>query len=366
MRAPNGIPLLPARIVAQLARTARDAPIEPIEVVLVAHDYQNAASLSLPWAHVVGIVAEHADVDAVRLGIPTVVGIEDVLAKIDDDALVLINGERGIVLVDPDGVALAAYQAERERIAPRRRIYLDFAHQPAHTLDGREMRVLALVRSLEDVQVALDHGADALHISGGSPLVPSEADEEEQAEALWTLAEAAAGKLITVAGEIESISAAALLRAATRAEFILAAPMGYGVEYFARLQTYLQDAREALIAEDIDFAEVRLAGTIGMLDMIADGLADYMLGRVVVDLNTTSSETVEARAWLDDLISAAKILLVPVEVMLPKVDRLTLESALGLGAAGLIVAPDAVQTAKEIVRTLDASMCRAALFENNR
>src|SRR5207302_1422970 len=61
LRAPNGIPLLPARMVAQMAKAARDAPIEPMEVVMVAREYEEAASMALPWAHVVGILAEHGE-----------------------------------------------------------------------------------------------------------------------------------------------------------------------------------------------------------------------------------------------------------------------------------------------------------------
>jgi hypothetical protein len=363
MRAPFGIPVLPARLAAQMARTRRDEPVEPVEVILVAEDYDAAAGLTLPWARVVGIAAQRAGGGAERPGVPAVIGVERLLDSVGDDALLLIDGDRGIVLVEPEGTVLAAYQAERERIAPRRRLHLDYAHQPARTLDGRVARVIACVKTPEEAQAAVQNGADALHVPEDTVLLPAEASDEEQLEALRRLGEAAEGLPITLAGNAETVSIAALLRAAARAEFTLAVPLSRGTSGFAELREYIEETRGALLAEDLDFADFRLAGAVLLEGTIPDDLAGCMVERVVLEpVGREILKPGQARARLDDLMVETSRLLIPVEVLLPPSDDTALETALGLGAAGFIVAPDAVQAVKERLREMDAAVCRAALL----
>lgn len=366
LRAPHGIPLLPARMVAQMARTPADMPIDPMEVVLVARDYQVAVSLALPWAKIVGIVAEFADPMGARLPVPAVIGIEGVLDKIDDESLVLIDGDRGVVMVDPDSVSLAHYQAEQERISPRRRLYLDYAHQSAQTLDGREIHVLAQVATPEDVQLALDQGADVLYASSETEMISGDSWEDEQYDALVRLAEMAGGKPITLSGDLETVSPTALLRAAIRAEFTLALPMAYGVEGFNELQTHLQEARESLLDEDMDFSDFRLAGRLPLLAPLPDELADFSLSRIVVEGIGQKQMTDEERLWFNSLTLAAKRLLLPVEVVIIDTEATSLPSqmgsVIGLDASGIIVPPATVQSTKEAIRGLDSAACREALI----
>jgi phosphohistidine swiveling domain-containing protein len=366
LRAPNGIPLLPARLVSQLAKAPRDAAIEPVEVVIVARDYDAASSLMLPWAHVVGIVAEYAQEDAIRLGVPTVVGIEGVLDKIEDDALVLIDGERGIVLVDPDGMAVAAYQAEREKIAPRRRIFLDYAHQPAMTLDGREIRVLGRAGTLDEVRQALESGADVLYVPQESPLLSDQEDDEAHLEALLNLAEAAAGKPITLEWDIQTVAASNILRAALRAEFTVVFPVTESAETVTDVNSYLQETREELLSEDVDFADVRLAGSVAIADELPIELADIFVNKIVVNgIDQDTLQSTDTQAWISRLTDSARYVLMPVEVNMPQVEAEPLRTALGLGVSGVIVDAADVPQVKELIRTIDATAVRESILQNS-
>lgn len=362
LRTPNGIPMLPARLVAQLARAHRNAPIEPIEIVVVSRDFDAAASLQLPWARVVGIISEFAREDVESVGVPAVVGIEGVLDKIDDDALVLLDGDRGIVLVDPDSTALAAYQAERERIAPRRRIFLDYSHQPAVSLDGREIRVLGRAATLDEVRLALDNGADTLYVPAGPPMLDPESDDEAHLEALLNLAEAAAGKPVTIAWDVQAVAAASILQAARRAEITVAVPLTSTEESSGEIQSYLQETREELIGGDIDFSDVRLAGSIEIGEDLPDDLGDLVLSRVVVAAPPDTRFDHEAtRTWMEELARRANALLLPIEVDLPGesgADAEQVVNMLALGAAGVIVNPAAVGPVKEMIRATNLAEIR--------
>lgn len=363
LRAADGIPMLPAGLVSKLARFPRNMPIEPMEVILVAEDYAAAASLSLPWAKVVGIAAAHVDPEVQPTGITAVVGIENLMESVPDGALLLIDGDRGVVLVDPDGTALAAYQAERERIAPRRRIYLDYAHQPARTWDGREIHVLAQVRTLEEVETAVGNGADSLYVPANTPLLPAAATDEEQYEYLQQLAEASAGKPVSFCGDTQTFSTSALLRVANRMDLTLVAPLEYGIAGFANMRNAIQETRIALLEEVIGFADIRIAGTTTLGRDIPDGLAQYAIERVVVESSEPGALAhSDTQNWLDGITSEAAGMLLPVEMVLPDAAGPDLETALGLGVVGLIVHPQEVQAIKERVRTLDVSACRETLY----
>lgn len=363
LRAADGIPMLPAGLVAKLARSPRNVPIEPMEVILVADDYAAAASLSLPWARVVGIAAAHVDTEAQPAGITAVVGIENLMESVPENALLLIDGDRGVVLVDPDGTALAAYQAERERIAPRRRIYLDYAHQPARTWDGREIHVLAQVRTLEEVETAVGNGADSLYVPADTPLLPAAASDDEQYEHLQQLAEASVGKPVSLLGDAQTLSTSALLRVANRIELTLVAPLEYGAVGFTNLRDYIQETRIALLEEVIGYTDIRLAGATALGEHVPDGLAQYAIERVVVEMSEPGAlANSDAQGWLDGITSAAAGMLLPVEIVLPDAAGPDLETALGLGVVGLIVHPQEVQATKERVRLLDISACREALY----
>jgi signal transduction protein with GAF and PtsI domain len=362
MRPPMGIPVVPPRLIAEMSKAERDNPIEKVDIILVTQDYGIALNMALPWANVVGIIAENADPTSIRLSIPTVSGIEDPLNRIEDDALLLLDGDRGVVLVDPDGIVLATYQAERERLSPRRRVFLDYTHQPARTLDGKEIRVIAAAHSLEEVRQGVECGADAIYVASTEAIVNPISDDEEQYRELMELVEAAAGKPITISGNLESISLSALMQAAARAEFTLALPVPPDPDMFSDLAAYQQEVRDLLIAEETDFGEVRLGGRIEMEQPVLESLENASLSKLVLDASMPDALSQESsREWLEEVVSAASGMLLPVEMLLPGEAVSMTAVALGLGASGLIVEPRGVQEVKELVRTLSVAECREAV-----
>ncbi|HLV78736.1 MAG TPA: hypothetical protein VKT32_00600, partial [Chthonomonadaceae bacterium] len=200
VRVQGGIPMLPEAPERIARRLAARRPMETPEVILVAEEYRTALALlrSLPWGKVVGIVAGEAEAEAPVPGVPAVVQVPYLLDSIEDDVLMLVDATNGVVLADPSGMAIAQYQAEHSSIAPRRRLYLDDAHLPARTLDGRDIQVLARVETAEDVAQALDAGADALYVPAGAALLP-DSDETGQRRSLRQLLSLTTGKPLLLA-----------------------------------------------------------------------------------------------------------------------------------------------------------------------
>src|SRR4051794_2059174 len=112
----GGIAQLSPRILEGMAQVAKRGLAEPIEGGLVAEDLARAASLTIPGVRVVGMLVEAPDGSAEGIECPVLAGVEGAMSKVADDVLILLDADRGMAIADPDGVTVAAYQAERERI----------------------------------------------------------------------------------------------------------------------------------------------------------------------------------------------------------------------------------------------------------
>lgn len=136
--------------------------------VLVARRLLPSDTVALPRQAVAGIVVEfggpgsHAALLAEALGIPTVAQIPQATERIAEDELLLVDGFRGEVVVHPAPATLARYREESRGAQARSAQVLRLARQPACTLDGTAVQVLANVGGREDVVVAAGCGADGV------------------------------------------------------------------------------------------------------------------------------------------------------------------------------------------------------------
>jgi phosphoenolpyruvate-protein phosphotransferase len=140
----------------------------PAGRVLVARRLLPSDTVALPRRAVAGIVLEfggpgsHAALLAEALGIPTVAQIPNVTAKVADDDQLIVDGFRGEVVINPDKDTQARYTEEIHRAQARSALARQSARDPAYTLDGTMVTVLANVSCREEVAAAHDDGADGV------------------------------------------------------------------------------------------------------------------------------------------------------------------------------------------------------------
>ncbi len=136
-----------------------------VPLVLVAHDLSPADMLQFKQSVFTGFVTDvggktsHTAIVARSLDIPAVVGARTASQLVKQDDWVIIDGDAGVVIVDPSPIVLADYgfkqrqgDLERERLARLR-------HTPAITLDGQKIELLANIEMPEDTQAAITAGA---------------------------------------------------------------------------------------------------------------------------------------------------------------------------------------------------------------
>jgi hypothetical protein len=363
MRAPNGIPLLPNRLISLLAKTQQGMPVEPVDIIVISKDYETAVSLTLPWAHVVGIVAERSSTDIPLSRVPTVIGIPDIFTLIEDDDLLLVDGDHGIVLVEPDAAAIAAYQAERDNIRPKRRFYLDYVDQNALTLDGKLIHVIASILRSGEQEEGQKNGADAFLFSSGTPLLPADASDDDQHHLFRNIAELADGKPVTVVGDVDALAIHELMRIAAMVETSIGYPIESGMKGFANLAKHIQACADMLLMDDIEFSDIRVAGYIKIESILPEEFDKIPIGRLLIDAARCKEPfTQHQLRWLNALIFKTAPMMIPAEIVLGDAHPQIYEQCLGLGISGFIVPPDMVQKVKSIVRELDASICRSELY----
>jgi phosphoenolpyruvate-protein phosphotransferase len=104
----------------------------------------------------------HAAIVARSLGIPMVVGAGAELLAWPSSALVVVDGDRGQVRLDPDQRELAAARdAVREARADRTQARSE-RDLPVETLDGRRLRLFANAGSLPELREAFEQGAEGV------------------------------------------------------------------------------------------------------------------------------------------------------------------------------------------------------------
>ncbi|WP_295853119.1 phosphoenolpyruvate-utilizing N-terminal domain-containing protein, partial [uncultured Xylophilus sp.] len=138
---------------------------EDVPLVLVAHDLSPADMLQFKQSVFAGFVTDvggktsHTAIVARSMDIPAVVGARSASQLVRQDDWVIIDGDAGVMIVDPSPIILAEYgfkqrqgDLERQRLARLR-------HTPAVTLDGEQITLLANIEQPEDAAAAVRGGA---------------------------------------------------------------------------------------------------------------------------------------------------------------------------------------------------------------
>src|SRR5438128_2060827 len=109
-----------------------------------------------------GGVTAHAAIVARSLGLPMVVGVGEGLLEIEDGEEVLVDGDRGVVVRQPDAERASLARTDTERRRSAREIAIARRLEPARTKDGHGVRVLANASTVAEVEEATRQGAEGV------------------------------------------------------------------------------------------------------------------------------------------------------------------------------------------------------------
>jgi phosphotransferase system enzyme I (PtsI) len=136
-----------------------------VPLILVAHDMSPADMLQFKQSLFVGFATDvggrtsHTAIVARSMDISAVVGARSASQLIKQDDWVIIDGDAGVLIVDPSPIILAEYGFKQRQGELERERLNRLLHTPALTLDGQKIELLANIEMPEDTTGAVKAGA---------------------------------------------------------------------------------------------------------------------------------------------------------------------------------------------------------------
>jgi phosphotransferase system enzyme I (PtsI) len=179
-----------------------------VPLVLVAHDLSPADMLQFKQSVFTGFVTDvggktsHTAIVARSLDIPAVVGARTVSQLVRQDDWIIIDGDAGVVIVNPSSIILAEYGFKKRQAELERERLSRLRHTPAVTMDDQRIELLANIEMPEDATAALALGAVGVGLFRSEFLfmgrVGALPNEEEQFQAYRRAVDGMQGLPVTI------------------------------------------------------------------------------------------------------------------------------------------------------------------------
>ncbi|MCV2216920.1 phosphoenolpyruvate--protein phosphotransferase [Thauera sp. Sel9] len=175
--------------------------------IVVAHDLSPADTIGFRDHNISGFVTDvggptsHTAIVARSLKIPAVVGLHHVRDLLEDDELVIVDGTRGVIIIDPDETIVEEYRLRRSELEIERSKLNRLRDTRATTLDGETINLLANIEGPKDLPAVKTANADGIGLYRteflfmGRDVLP---DEDEQYEAYRSVVKALPNKPVTI------------------------------------------------------------------------------------------------------------------------------------------------------------------------
>lgn len=288
------------------------------DFILVSDDIRPSDTAQLDWNQLAGLAMQagsrtyHTAILAQSLGLPCVVGVSDLMRRVQPGATLILDGSQGLLLVNPSRHALREYRRRRTQQAALGRRLLRRRHLPAATRDGHRVALQANIELPDEGAAAARQGAEGIGLfrsewfvvkSGGE--IPG---EDEQYQIYRRLAEEMrphpvivrtfdidAGQITADRGasqpnpvlgmrstrlllqhkEVLKTQLRALLRARVHGNLKVMFPMVSGIEEFRKARAVLEEAKEELRASGREF-DPHLASGVTLEVPAAAATADLL------------------------------------------------------------------------------------------
>lgn len=287
--------------------------------ILVAHDLSPADMIAFKqhafaaFITDVGGTTSHTAIIARSLNLPSVLALHSARQLVHDQEMLIVDGEQGVVIVNPSEAVLAEYRLRQDQYALEKQKLRRLISTPAATLDEVEISLQANIELPQDVDQALANGAAGIGLFRSEFLFLNRSDlpsEDEQFEAYRDVAVAMAGLPVTIRtldlGADKPLNGVtrggpnpalglrairlclaepgmfraqlrAILRASHYGNVRLMLPMLSNLLELRQSMTLLEQAKQSLVEDGIPFDPVMQVG--GMIEVPAAALMAESLAR---------------------------------------------------------------------------------------
>ena len=361
-----------ARILRLLLRTERGvapkAGAAAAPQVVVADDLAPADIILMAQQHVVAFITEyggplsHTAILARSIGMPGIVGLHNARRLLQEDELVIVDGEPGHALAAPDDGALAFYRAKQQRQAESRKALGKLKDKPAVSRDGVKVTLLANIELPEDAKQAAKMGVEGVGLYRTEFLYMNREGlpgEEEQYEAYARVIGSVKGpitirtldlgadkqvdsgrsqgptpnnpalglraiRLCLREPELFRSQVRALLRASVRGNVKIMLPMISSVQEFRQAQHIIETARAELAREHKPVGSKVEIGA--MIEVPAAAIAAPLLARHAKFFSIGTNDLIQYTLAIDRVDDEVNYLYDPLHPAVLQLIRLTIEA----------------------------------------
>lgn len=180
--------------------------LEP-NTVVVTYDLTPSDTAQLDLENCVGFITEiggktaHSAIMARSLELPAVVGVKGVLSEAKEGEAVVMDGEAGVLFLNPAEDIVKEYVEKKEKIKTEKEELKKLITEEAITPDGRKVDIWGNIGSPKDVDAVIEAGAAGVGLYRTEFLFMDSdhfPTEQEQYEAYRVVAEKLRGKPLTI------------------------------------------------------------------------------------------------------------------------------------------------------------------------
>src|SRR5438105_9762165 len=391
--------------------------------ILVAHNLTPSDTASMSRENVLGIATDlgsrtsHAAILARSLTIPAVLGLHDITAKVDTGQHVLLDGNDGLLIVNPASQTLACYREIESRRARVTAQLKELRETTSTTRDGRHIVRSANIEMPGDVETVAANGAEGIGLYRTEFLYLNRSTlptEEEQYETYRKVAERVrpdpliirtfdlggdklAPGTVDISDELnpflgwrairfclENIDMfktelRAILRASAVGNVKIMFSMISGLKELRGAMSILNECKEALRAEKIDIGEKIEVGA--MIEIPSAAISADVLAREVQFFSIGTNDLIQYALAVDRMNERIAHLYEPTHPAVVRLLKMIADAAhanniwvgvcgemagdialapllLGLGMDELSVGAMLVPRVKRAVQSLDLPVCR--------
>lgn len=152
---------LTGKSAATLAKVAENT-------IIIARDLTPTQTAGFNRQHVTGFVTDlggrtsHTAIVAGALSLPAVVGTKDITARARDGQTIIVDGNKGTVILDPKEETIEQYQNMIQTAEEARISLHELANLPAITTDGVEVELLGNIEFADEITHLLDEGGQGV------------------------------------------------------------------------------------------------------------------------------------------------------------------------------------------------------------
>jgi len=136
--------------------------------VIIAHNLSPSETASMSKDKVIAFATDmggktsHTAIMARALEIPAVVGLKEITSKVQNEDFIIIDGNRGLVIINPDQETLESYKEKEEHLFVVKKDLSILKDLPCQTKDGRRIKLRTNIELPQEIDHLSSYGAEGI------------------------------------------------------------------------------------------------------------------------------------------------------------------------------------------------------------